>query len=354
MLRRALLSDVVPWSCAAQSPRRTRAETTHKALQIHMKLMQEKEREAAEEERYTDQAEHIESINTVAAWLLMPAVQRVRLLAFHLATYPSLQRRLSLNQLPVLGCLRARQPAQSIKFGGKALKGGWLGRVDTAKYLFLGIFFTFLQCFVVTAMISDVTLQNAVGEYGDGMMEKIAEAATSQDTVPGMWLSKYGMPPRGVKYCKDEANWNKIMTEMVAAGFQPEEAAMIANVYEGPYATCVQPFQAWGTSDPATPYQNAEPFFISELFTAVMMLAFFFVETYDEEGELFLQGLLVFSAPRQSSETYADGTAYIPSVSFWTKSLLLDVFLGLRFYFVRIYAFNLVLLLLQSRLSTHG
>jgi hypothetical protein len=215
------------------------------------------------------------------------------------------------------------------------LKGGWLGHVDTTKYLFLGIFFTFLQCFVVTAMISDVTLQNAIGEYGDGMMDSVAEAAASQDTVAGRWLSKYGMPPRGVKYCKDEANWNKIATEMVAAGFQPEEAAMIANVFEGPYAACVQPVQAWGTSEPATLYQNAEPFFISELLTAVMMLAFFFVETYDEEGELFLQGLLVFSAPRQSSETYADGTAYIPSVSFWTKSLLLDVFLGLRFYFVR-------------------
>ena len=58
---------------------RQRQKTTHKAMQVHMKLMQEKEREAAEEERYTDQAEHIESINTVAAWLLMPAVQRVRL-----------------------------------------------------------------------------------------------------------------------------------------------------------------------------------------------------------------------------------------------------------------------------------
>ena len=51
------------------------------------------------------------------------------------------------------------------------MKGGWLGRVDTAKYLFLGIFFTFLQCFVVTAMITDVTLQNAIGEYGDEMMD---------------------------------------------------------------------------------------------------------------------------------------------------------------------------------------
>lgn len=43
-----------------------------------MKLMQEKQLEAAEEERYTDQADHIESINTVVAWLLMPAVERVR------------------------------------------------------------------------------------------------------------------------------------------------------------------------------------------------------------------------------------------------------------------------------------
>jgi hypothetical protein len=43
-----------------------------------MKLMQEKQLEAAEEEQYTDQAEHIESINTVVAWLLMPAVERVR------------------------------------------------------------------------------------------------------------------------------------------------------------------------------------------------------------------------------------------------------------------------------------
>ena len=184
-------------------------------------------------------------------------------------------------------------------------------------------------------MIKDVTLQNAVGEYGDGMMEKIAEAASSQDTVPGMWLSKYGVPPRAVKYCKDEAAWNKIVSEMVAAGFQIEEAAMIANVYEGQYATCVQPFKAWGASEPATPYQNAEAFFMSELFTAIMMLAFFFVETYDEEGELFLQALLAFSAPRQASETYADATAYSPSRSFWAKSLLLDVFLGLRFYFVR-------------------
>lgn len=65
-----------------------------------------------------------------------------------------------------------------------------------------------------------------------------------------------------------------------------------------------------------------------------MMLAFFFVETHDEEGELFLQALLVFSAPRQSAHAYADGTAYGPSRSFWVKSLLLDVFLGLRFYFV--------------------
>ena len=79
------------------------------------------------------------------------------------------------------------------------MKGGWLGHVDTTKYLFLGIFFTFLQCFVVTAMISDVTLQNAIGEYGDGMMDSVAEAAASQDTVAGRWLSKYGMPPRGVK-----------------------------------------------------------------------------------------------------------------------------------------------------------
>ena len=65
-----------------------------------------------------------------------------------------------------------------------------------------------------------------------------------------------------------------------------------------------------------------------------MMLAFFFVETHDEEGELFLQALLPFSAPRQASDAYADGTAYTPSRKFWAKSLFLDAFLGLRFYFV--------------------
>ena len=64
------------------------------------------------------------------------------------------------------------------------------------------------------------------------------------------------------------------------------------------------------------------------------MLAFFFVETHDEEGELFLQALLPFSAPRQASDAYADGTAYTPSRKFWAKSLFLDAFLGLRFYFV--------------------
>ncbi len=91
VLRRVLLSGVIARSCAVQSPRRTRQETTHKALQIHMKLMQEREREAAEEERYTDQAEHIESINTVAAWLLMPAVQRVRLLSFCHLSMPAVR-----------------------------------------------------------------------------------------------------------------------------------------------------------------------------------------------------------------------------------------------------------------------
>ena len=119
-----------------------------KAISVLNKRNAEKNRELAEEERYADQAEHIESINTVAAWLLMPAVHR---------------------------------PHQSIKHGGKALKGGWLGHRDMAKYLFLGIFFTFLQCFVVTAMIMDVTVQNAIGEYGDGMLEQIAEAAQVRD-----------------------------------------------------------------------------------------------------------------------------------------------------------------------------
>lgn len=182
-------------------------------------------------------------------------------------------------------------------------------------------------------MIMDVTLRNAIGEMSDGLMEQMAEAATSQDTVSGTWLSKYGMPPRGVKYCKDEAQWESIKADMEAAGFESQEAAMIANVYEGPYAACVRPPT---TQEAATPYQNAEPLFVSEIVTAVMMLCFFFVETYDEEGELFLQGLMVFSAPRQASDSYADATAYSPTCSYWTRSLLLDIFLGFRFYFVRI------------------
>ena len=156
-----------------------------------------------------------------------------------------------------------------------------------------------MQSFVVTAMIMDVTVQNAIGEYGDGLMEQLAEAARSQATPSGTWLSKYGLPPRGVKYCKNETSWNEIVATMMAEGMEAEEAAMLANMYEGPYAACVQPIEAWGSTEPATIYQNAEPMFYSELFTAVLMLAFFFVETYDEEGELFLQALLVFSAPRQ-------------------------------------------------------
>ena len=96
----------------ALSATQKKEDITQKAVKLHMKAVAEKERQEAEEERYSDQAEHIESINTVAAWLLMPAVQR---------------------------------PPKSIKFGGTALKGGWLGDLDMAKYLFYGIFFTFLQ-----------------------------------------------------------------------------------------------------------------------------------------------------------------------------------------------------------------
>ena len=193
-----------------------------------------------------------------------------------------MQRTPSLTRPPVrLLYINVGQPPRSIKHGGKALKGGWLGSVDTAKYLFLGIFFTFLQCFVVTAMISDVTLQNAIGEYRDKMMGEIAEAAESRNTAAGQWLSKYGLPPRGLKYCKNESEWNDIVADMETAGFPTEDAAMIANVYLGPYAGCVQPFEMGGATEPATLYQNAEPFFISELVRSPnLTVAFTLILTY--------------------------------------------------------------------------
>ena len=98
---------------------------------------------------------------------------------------------------------------------------------------------------------------------------------------------------------------------------------------------------------------------------------FFSLESYAENSELFLQALLIHAAPRKNRTKDADGntldTASLPPLStalaakaplcsrftlrlvgvfvdathfdikscgFWTKSFLLDLFLGFRFYFV--------------------
>jgi hypothetical protein len=85
-----------------------------------------------------------------------------------------------------------------------------------------------------------------------------------------------------------------------------------------------------------------------------MMLFFFFVETQDEEGELFLQAMLVFSAPaagtdRHGEAVYLDGTDFqTHSLRFWGKSLVLDIFLGLRFYFVASIAVASGMLIMMS------
>ena len=274
----------------------TDEERTQFAIQQHMRMTEEKQREMERERFYQDEAEHIESINTVTAWLLMPAI--------------------------------IRPPKKSAKHPN----GGWLGHWDYVWYVWLGLFFTGLQCFVVTAMIMDVTVQNAVSEFTDDtLLERLGqEARTTIVAGSETLLDQYGMPPRGLKYCKNETEWEEMRTSLIAGGMDGEEAAMMANLYKGIYKDCLNPLR----EDAATLYQFGEPMFISEFIVAGFMLCFFCVETYEENRELFLQALLVFSAPKAKSGRFFDATLYGPSWTFWSKSALLDIFLGIRFYFV--------------------
>ena len=41
----------------------------------------------------------------------------------------------------------------------------------------------------------------------------------AKTTPSGVWLSKYGMPPRGVKYCKNVTQWDEIVADMIDEGY---------------------------------------------------------------------------------------------------------------------------------------
>eukprot|EP01048_Picozoa_sp_COSAG05_P012096 COSAG05_NODE_1188_length_5580_cov_3.406495_3_plen_146_part_00 len=105
------------------------------------------------------------------------------------------------------------------------------------------------------------------------------------------------------------------------------DAQKIANYYKGGYVGC------WEPGESIT--DGGEPIFNAELITGFMMLCFFLIEVMDELDELFLQALLVFSDPVDRNGAGVDATEYrVHKPIFWVKSLMLDVFLGLRFYYV--------------------
>ena len=82
---------------------------------------------------------------------------------------------------------------------------------------------------------------------------------------------------------------------LVNASVPVKDAQRFADYYKGAYVGCWEPY-----SDDA-----GEPIFTAELITGAMMLCFFFVEVMDEEAEMFLQALLVFSGPQNYAPPFA-------------------------------------------------
>eukprot|EP01048_Picozoa_sp_COSAG05_P012097 COSAG05_NODE_1188_length_5580_cov_3.406495_4_plen_315_part_00 len=106
--------------------------------------------------------EHIKSINTIAAWLLMPSLDREA--------------------------------------------NGWFKQKYWWQYTLSAILFTALQCLVVTAMISDGKVRVARGDFADEeVLPALAPLLIASMTPEAEALGvKYGLPPRDVKYCKIE------------------------------------------------------------------------------------------------------------------------------------------------------
>jgi hypothetical protein len=129
--------------------------------------------------------------------------------------------------------------------GGTAAPGeeerGWLKTTDFAKYLATGVIFTFLQCFVVTSMITDGQLRIQSGDFADEelLFEQYAP------TIESKWQS--ALPPRDIKYCKMKDEWDAAFlavlnfTKNEGGDWDAAKAQQWANHFMGTYNGCVEP-----------------------------------------------------------------------------------------------------------------
>jgi hypothetical protein len=244
------------------------------------KLLAQNKAELERIAKWDNQKDHIESINTVAAYCLIPT-----------------------------------------------LKDSTTGGESTAKlsvtwkwvYMMIGIIFTFMQGFVVTSMINDgINVDDRHGA-ADAYLE-----------------AKFDIPSREIIYCKDsQESWENKSALLAASNItdDPDDLHQMTNAFAGLYSNCIV-----GT-------ENGNPMFWAEIITVILMLFFFVLETYAENSELFLQALLIHASPRLNADQDKDGNNVLGvfgdasrfetrSATFWIKSFLLDLFFGIRFYFV--------------------
>eukprot|EP01052_Picozoa_sp_SAG31_P036138 SAG31_NODE_4466_length_3209_cov_2.035370_3_plen_262_part_00 len=189
--------------------------------------------EAEAEASWADESESIESINTVAAWCLIPNLRRA--------------------------------------YDRASSSAGHFSRSAMWSYMVGGVVFTFFQAFMVTAMLEDVS--------------NLITRGNAADDFVSLQLNNPSLPGREMSYCKSSnEDWENRRKELIGLlqshnSSDDVDAHALANAFEGIYDSCI------GNADDGQ-------FFKAEFVVVMMMVIFFMLESHAENSELFLRAAL--------------------------------------------------------------